>query len=73
MRRALFVTHRSALSVNGMSAKVAQRTLRRAFSQEEELCSAGVEFTFAREQKLWSLKFSLEETVSRGLVSPFEP
>ena len=40
MRRALFVTHRSALSVNGMSAEEAQRTLRRAFSQEEELCSA---------------------------------
>ena len=73
MRRALFVSHRSALSVNGMSAEEAQRTLRRAFSQEEELCSAVRRIYLCKRAKLWRLKFSLEETVSRGLVSPFEP
>ena len=73
MRRALVVTHQSALSVNGMSAEEAQRTLRRAFSQEEELCSAVRRIYLCKRAKLWSLKFSLEETVSRGLVSPFEP
>ena len=36
----LSLTDLRCQSVNGMSAEVAQRTLRRAFSQEEELCSA---------------------------------
>ena len=71
--RVLFVTHQSALSVNGMSAEEAQRTLRRAFSQEEELCSAVRRIYLCKKEKVSTLKLSLEETVSRGLVPPFKP
>ena len=71
--RALFVTHQSALSVNGTSAEEAQRTLRRAFSQGEELCSAVRRIYLCKIEKVSILKFSLEETVSRGLMPPFKP